>query len=515
VPQTTHFIGKLEVFREQIDAAESIRKEFEANHRSVLIIAQPQQGKTATVAITINDFIKQCEKTGAKYEVIYLINQADNEIKKQSTSRFRKADLINDIKIMHHANLKDYSFDNDFDKKRLIIVDEGHMALGKGKPFHNFMNQFHIKYGQPYQTWENKNVFVLTVSATPYAQEVQNRISNQLDTECFTEVAVKVSEKYFSLKKLIESGRLQQSRGVISKKSKQVSAFFKDIVLPEFLRQCRTNGPGNLVVRVQGDGSVAILKEYLGKEHPEFDVIEFSTKNATPVAELDEHLSEDYPQPTIVIVRGALRAGKTLKTTKFIRGWVDSKSGNSDTVAQSVGRCLGFPSCEHDKKDDNFLIWCNIKAFKVAAKFYEVHDDRAKRLIPPGAWTKGSKNVMKLKETITYKEYLNRKKVEDPGDCVRISTNAAQCLAEAYMKNIVRSKNTPNIYFDDYFSFNNWQKENLNKKWDADRWPTISYHKSKNEELKEKFSGDKGKVKIFEEVEVQSLKKENMFEGEK
>lgn len=336
-----------------------------------------QQGKTDVCLDVINLFIKNCEAKNKKYEVIYLINIADNDLKGQTKKRVFSSGFLQKVHLLHHANLKDGGFEpNSEVEKRLIIIDECHIALERSnhkglKPFHEFLKKCGINYGQSIDVWNNKENYVLSVSATPYATVIQSLI----EKKSFEPVVLKVPENYYSLQKMSEDNRFRQSASVV--KNGKITSFLKDR-LADFIEKCKIDGNGYMVIRATGAAPYAIV-EYIKNNLDHMDILVFESEPVNNIAELDSFLNTTPSKPCIAIIRGSCRAGKTLTTTKNIRMWFEPPSSKTDTMCQVVGRSLGYEMIEEEKTktlvnrkfQDKFIVYCNIKEIHLAIKFYD------------------------------------------------------------------------------------------------------------------------------------------------
>jgi superfamily II DNA or RNA helicase len=123
-------IGELDVYQEQISCASDIMKVFYRNGGPPLLVAQMQQGKTGVIVCVVDQFIKYCEKSKHKYEVIYLTNITDNMLKDQNVERLLVAGLLSRVKVIQHGDLKGGAFVKDSTVDvRLIIIDECHSSI--------------------------------------------------------------------------------------------------------------------------------------------------------------------------------------------------------------------------------------------------------------------------------------------------------------------------------------------------------------------------------------------------
>lgn len=384
-------IGELVVYQEQVRCAQKILQVFEAGGGPPLLVAQMQQGKTGTMICVIDQFINNCKTNGITYEVIYLTNVQDNELKNQVKRRLLPTGLLSEIANIHLSAIQDdkFSINKNVDR-RLIIIDECHLALEKNKPFHQFAIKCGFNYGQPINTWENKNNFVLSCSATPYAHIIVTALKDR----AFEPITLDISEKYYSLQHLNQSNRIKKSDKVTSKvkNEQQVTTFFKERV-KELLELCKIKGPGFMVVRSTSNGPEAIEKYIKENFKSEIDVHTYEARPVNNIANLDDELSTKIAKPFIAIVRGSMRAGKTLTTTKNIRMWIEPPSSKMDTVAQAIGRCLGYEleNGINRKFEDTFPVYCNTKEIQVAIDFYNDY-----KSVPSGVGNKTNTNMIHI-----------------------------------------------------------------------------------------------------------------------
>jgi len=357
-------IGNVAIHPENQTAADKILKIFREHKVCPLLISQPQQGKT-TVQIAVADgFIKTCKHKGETYQVILITNIADIVLRKQTRSRFGKAGL-DDVEIFHHAELKNIILKDV--AKRLIIIDECHIALGHDRPFHDFMKRCGIQYGKPISTWTDSRNYVLSVSATPYATKIREELDTLKKNPTFSTVDLEKAPEYFGLTDMHQKGRIKAS-GVLLNKDKRSLSPFLESCLNEAKTACENTTPGVLVIRSRGQQSFII--ETICKSRG-FSVKSFSEEDKN-IDQLDDELTYPRSQLTIFLIKGALRAGKTLTTTKYIRGWIESKKSKPDALAQVAGRCCGYPDAEdnYSKFDDTFPIYCDQGAIQEAITFY-------------------------------------------------------------------------------------------------------------------------------------------------
>jgi hypothetical protein len=428
-------IGTLPVYHEQRTCATEILNVFNRHGGPPLLVAQMQQGKTGVCIVVIEQFIKFCESKKKEYEIIYLINISDNVLKAQTQLRLQCSGFSSKVKVIHHSDLKEGGFvPNDNVDVRLIIIDECHIALEQSnndvlRPFHEFLKKCEVDYGKSIDTWKNKENYILSVSATPYAHIIKTKI----DEKAFEPVVLSVSENYYSLQQMKQDGRIHQSESVV--KIGKITKFFMER-MTEFLNSCKDNGNGHMVVRAIGDAP-KIIEKYVKTNYPDVDVRIYESSPINNISSLDTDLNTNFPKPFIAVIRGSLRAGKTLTTTKNIRMWIEPPKSKTDAMCQVVGRCLGFEMMDgkNRKFNDTFPVYCNMKELDLAISFYN-----GLKCVPSGNWNKATDKVVHDCEIVILEELIAEDvRAKFPGIAIsRCSDGKENSYAEIVFKKQLR-----------------------------------------------------------------------------
>lgn len=388
-------IGKRIIHREQVAAGDEILRLFASKKGPPLLISQPQQGKTDVCIYVIDRFIKSCELEGLSWGVFYLINKIDNTILQQTDDRLTEADFDREAVEIYHLISRDIQPTlSSPDKikqirsldRRLIIIDECHEALRFDGPLAKFLENFGICYGKPTQLWDDKRNYVLSVSATPFPQVIRN-ISDAIESGAFSLVPLKLNDSYYSLEKLYKSGRLHESGALIE--HGRPTPFLKKRITDFVDNNKGQLNCGYLVIRSIKAGP-DIIKNYIRKTYGDaVSCIEFSAKADSDysISQFESSISRRTKKPCVALIRGTARAGKTLKSTEHIRGWVESPDAKGDTSIQAVGRSLGY-----GKDGQTYPIYCHLNQIKIGLEFYKyVYDEKHPQCAcPTGAHSKGN-----------------------------------------------------------------------------------------------------------------------------
>ena len=385
-------VGNENIHQEQVEAGDSILECLSGGIRNPLLVAQPQQGKTGVAIYVLDRFIKDAKARGIPCTAIYLINLSDNELRKQTRLRLRKAHLDDDVLVLHRDDIDSVEIDGSTDNI-LIVMDECHYAIDKGSPVHKFLSALGIEYGSHPSTWSNDSISILSISATPFAHSIREATS----AGSFHSIPLPLNDKYYSLAQMMEDGRLVQSMPIVS--GKRGTTMYLTSIMEKFMDDCELHGNGYFVIRQNGQRGLAI-RDFISRTYGTDVRVEGYSTNADDegdIDELDEALTIEPEKPTVVLIRGTMRAGKTLKTTKHIRGWYESSTAKSDAKLQSL-RPLGYASDDgHSKFNDEFPIYCNMKEVQEEIAFYEnLMGERKSLMVPSGIRNKATHSLNKF-----------------------------------------------------------------------------------------------------------------------
>lgn len=377
-------LNKLSVFCEQRDAAYRIMSNISRGISNIVLRAKPQCGKTTTFIYLSKLVMDEWSNQGVKFKIYSLLADSDNELIRQTKIRWNDAGFnsyhYDDIiKHYHRAQFKNLTLDPT-DQKRLIIVDEAHVANKPDSQLHQLFDrlQYDYKLGSNNSSCEN---YIISVSATPYGQA---SVSEEDDAANFYFVDLEASKEYYGLKQAQLDGRLRDPIDVVKKLG---STYVVTDEVKSILDDFKASGEKkNLVIRI---GSGKGIKSELFLDYCEsldLEVCEFHSKNKN-LNEVEQVISAEPRKPTVIIIYGALRAGKTLETTKYIYAWVDSKNSDSDTAYQSAGRLFGYKTSDgHSKFEDRFPIYANKKRLEDVVEY-----EKEGVVIPGGVVSKKTK----------------------------------------------------------------------------------------------------------------------------
>jgi hypothetical protein len=380
-------IGNEIIHAEQCQAGEVILSLLTPEEECVpVLVAQPQQGKTGSATYVLDRFIKTAKINRKSFRVLYVTNMSDKDLREQVEERMEQAWLDDDVEVLHLDDLDNHEVEEtDY---TLIITDECHYAIDADRRFHKFLLDYGIQYGKPRSEWKNRNVFLLPISATPFAHVIHGQNHDGV----FSLVPLPMNEAYYSLSDAWEADRLHQSEDLIIGKNRPTK--FLTTMLDSFLDSCDEDDPGYFIIRHKGTKQQA-LRDYIKSTYPKIRVRGYSTKAGEgdhPISRLDKTLQIVPEVPTVVLIRDSMRAGKTLTTTKNIRGWYESSNSKADAMLQSIGRSLGYASEDgHSKFHDLYPIYCNTREVEESIDFYDdLAEGKYNSMIPSGIRNKST-----------------------------------------------------------------------------------------------------------------------------
>lgn len=367
-------------YKEQIDCANEISKKFSWQKQSLLLVTEPQQGKTGV----ITSFMKQIHLQWAQRECITGIKRpkfiifthiSQNSIVDQTNERLANEGFVVEDPDIFTTHLNNPKITSKIDEFKVhtgtiyVILDECHVSLKEHAVLHTCFKQLGIEYGSPTSTWK-KNVKVLSVSATPFAQTIHD-----VTDKMFERVYLERSTSYIGFEEIYAQGRFvdvpEKDTGVTfaSNHDGILSPTMIDF-LEEFQENCINYGEGYAVIRCTDDITTSCIKKLLIEYNSNFQVRQFhcAQKNgAETLQAFKEILNKQPNRATICIITNAASAGDTLNT-QFIRGWWEAGASENSTVstfAQRAGRCCGY-----NKQNDKFPIYCNFKLLQQVRDFY-------------------------------------------------------------------------------------------------------------------------------------------------
>jgi hypothetical protein len=236
-------------------------------------------------------------------------------------------------------------------KNSLILIDESHYGSDKNQILDKFLkNVVRINPNGDNEPLIEKNIYVVSISATPMAEFINANISDFKKKI----VPLKNSKGYFGIVDMFNNNQVFHSYDLKS-----------DLSIDRFLDTILSiKKNGYVLVRCTKKQQTLIEKRISQRIITNLSIIDYfrSSRNLILDNQGINDIVEQMPsKKTIIFLRGLLRAGKRLNTENIIMVH-DTSDSKVDTAVQSLlGRCCGYG------KNSDILIYCD----KISAEKYK------------------------------------------------------------------------------------------------------------------------------------------------
>ena len=309
---------------EQIAAATNIRAVFlKKELRYAMLIARCQAGKTGA----FQELIRQMLLNGDINRAYILCGSNETELKDQAHADTVAANSAAyasaDVKVLFRQDFKGADMDIT---RALIVVDESHMDQTQKQELDRFLGRYGLSLDANPRTLNEKDAYMVSVDATPYSE---------LSALLYKESHPKHVEQlmpgagYFGIQDYLYGGLIEATYDISTKLSA-----FKEMV--------RSGGNKYALMRLttgkhaekQEMFAVGAFRQIGGK-------VLFFTAEKT---EIEIAALKDAPAvPTLIIVRGRLRAGKVVPKQHISFVWEGAKTSKTDALVQGLlGRMCGY-----------------------------------------------------------------------------------------------------------------------------------------------------------------------------
>ena len=320
-------------FPEQSTAASNIFTVFRKGKlRYAMLVAFCQAGKTGAY----QDLIRMMLAEGNISQVYILCGSNETELRSQAHEDTKAANpaayASGAIKVVFRQDFKDFTMNI---ANVLIVVDESHMDQTQGQELDRFLARHGLTMDGNPKTLNEKNAFIVSVDATPYSE-----LAALKHEESFSKHVEMLApgEKYFGLS----------------------DYFYADFVKPTF---DITEDPQRFLSLLK-DNKYGIMRLQNGEKasQQEMKAVEICTRNGGKVYYYTAEKTEiaitaaqkamlnlklcldDMPNvPSLVIIRGRLRAGNVVPKKHVGFVWEGATFSKTDTLEQALpGRMCGY-----------------------------------------------------------------------------------------------------------------------------------------------------------------------------
>lgn len=380
------------IYDAQINTARKIVMQLASNvlrTNHVMLLAPMQSGKTATCISVVNIINKsRLYKSMAVNKFLFITGMNDCGLKTQTYERVKQQVIGATDELIYHntkSNIETSKYfvlkNSDlmlFDKtldNSVIFIDEAHYGSNEK----NVLTQFFYKHGVD---WKNtnelikRNIYIVSVSATPFDELVSDRIQSKKMVELDTDSTYVGVSNYLNKDVVFNADKDDiQDDGAIF-----------DYIMDADWRMEDNNEVGIIFIRTRNFDCIKNNK-YV---QDTFDVVEmYSSGSRIQYDKLNSKMEKIYQynknkigkiKPLIILIKGAYRAGITIDPKyKDIIYMVYDYSIKADTTAQALlGRMCGYRPT--NSKIENTYFYLN-KKFADMYSAWE-NDFQNKNLIP-------------------------------------------------------------------------------------------------------------------------------------
>jgi hypothetical protein len=365
-------------------------------YRHNMLTAQMQSGKSATfntVIYVLNNNEEVRNYFGITKDNTYIITgMSDRELSEQlikDACNYQGAhkpanNVFNNAKMRNIINNQDTEENKKLIRKMsrnsFFVIEESAFASNTNSKLDAFFKMLGIEPNGNTSILNKRNVYILSVSATPMAESINAFKDNNKGR-----IILKTGNNYYGIKQMFENNKVIQAYDLntaegIKKLTKTVKAKYTQ--------------PGYILIRVSSNMVMDKVKKSLGKN---YDYIDYHGNRKNEL-KIDEILKFKPLKPTVIFLKGMLRAGKRICDSKHKNNILmvhDTYDSKTDTVVQSLlGRLCGY-------KSHNVDIFCD----KDSADAYRVWvlENFTPAFIPTSA-----KNVKKPKESKSTGKYVSK-----------------------------------------------------------------------------------------------------------
>ena len=320
---------------QQITAAENIHCAF-GRLRYAMLMARCQAGKTGAY----QELIRIMLENGDIQRAYIVCGSSEILLREQAIEDTQKANgaayKAGTIEVIFHNDFKTTEMDI---ANALIVVDESHMVQTQGQGLDLFLSRHGITMDGNPQTLNAQNAYIVSVDATPYS-ELAALKHKEAPYEKHIEVLAP-GHGYYGLEQYWGNGLIRETFYI-----PQNSIKFTNIVksvgnkwILMRLNTCKATPAIEKKLKELCHKNSWSLLNYTSEER-EVAITRKEQKNLGA----DTPCLEDVPEvPTIVILKGTLRAGKVVPKKHIGFVWEGAKNSKTDALVQGLpGRMCGY-----------------------------------------------------------------------------------------------------------------------------------------------------------------------------
>lgn len=338
--------GEEFIYPAQQRVADAIVRVFTEQDALIMTMVAPMQwGKTGVMAAVGFGVVNHPTKPLGANSVYIITGMADNDWRDQTQDRFPSKWAAN---VLHRAELGGKAEGLVDIENALFIIDECHY----GAQTAGLVDQFFGKIGlKSIDAFKTRNIRIFQTSATPDNVLLEAEMWNQPDQPRYHEVICpSYPESYMSLRKIDREGRMLWASTLYNEGSDELARVVNSFAEPKWHILRLPSGPKSKAKQTAIRSKLAELAAAHGWD----DAI--NHHGVTRIG--DNLLSEPPKKHTFILIKGLLRAAKTLDDTNI--GVVYEPHGESKSDSSEA---QGLPGrlCGHGKHSGSGapILFCN------------------------------------------------------------------------------------------------------------------------------------------------------------
>lgn len=355
-------------------------------HKSVVLVAQMQSGKTSTYF----KIAKKMLKKGVVSNVIVFSAASEKLLKSQMEKRVKKDKSLKRVtEVVFGEKLESYKPNHSI--KTLYIWDESHWGQSENQRVKRFCDKCHICPAGIDNVAQTD--YLLTVSATPFSEVHDAKESNKLV------IFQEPSEGYYGIKHMLETNKIHTFT--------DLTPCLKDRL--EELSKCTKI----IIVRIDRK-KYKTLVELCKSYNIKVAMFDKDTSGRALIKAIEKKPTESM----VVAIKSKLRMGRTIKDKRHVLCCIEtSKTTKADTRMQGLlGRFCGYNDPKNGLYQNTEVQFYIHAKSSSAAKEYVTYFDTVGDVTP--------KTGMNIKH--------NKKGIHEFGPTIKIPTSYTEQMRSAF-----------------------------------------------------------------------------------
>jgi hypothetical protein len=333
------YCGQYNIHTPQYQTSLEIIDRMNAGIKHLVLVAQMQSGKTGCAKSVIWNLLNYCGYD--QKDIFFICGMNDNNLLEQTKTEFTGLIPYENIyfskmmqKLISDGKLRSHHFSKG---PYFLIIDESHYASNSDSLIYKFLrNVMGITADGQIANWTNKNITILSISATPLGE-----LANLTQPNCNkNSIHLKTASNYFGLIDMLDQGLLHQAYNLNTESQRSL---FLNLMLKSHEKQMHEGHYKYCVVRLGSQTTKDQLEVQLKLLLPEpAKYINYHSAQAGTLIDFNDIVGQAPSCLTVIWIYDSLRAGKQLQT-EHIDFVHDTHGCAPDVSAQGLaGRLCGY-----------------------------------------------------------------------------------------------------------------------------------------------------------------------------